>query len=615
MKRRRRACVCKGALMQRSSGVGERFCVGLAYASMAVFVYSGCAQPVASSRTAKPVVIVDADVEVPGCEKVRANGQTPLIDDFEVGEGQILDNEGRNGWWFDYNDGTGGKLVRREVEVAEGEASKRALHVVASGFMKWGSGFGFNLHSASAAGVGCAYDASIYSGVRIRARGRGRLRVALGDVASTLPRYGGTCARPGESCYDQAGFWLRLEDQWKTFEVPFCAFLSEGWRGYVEGVDPSTLLSFHFQIGEGEDVEVWLDDLAFYQVTPSASAQHCGGACPLDAVPNPAIIEPARSNAPLTRELSLHTFEQPTKACGSITRRYLSYVPSRLAARTSAPVLFVLHGKGANAEFMRSYLTRDRFDALAERDGVIVVYGNAAPGVHSIGDPRFLNSGAWRQSFFDDNQVDDVDYLERVLDDLKARGVIDGNNALFLTGMSNGGGMVLEAARRLAHRVSGVAALMPYDGEHPKPVPDLVATKLKRVLIAYAIHDPGMLPGYHDVLAPLPAQWAKAMGLPEAVIAKPTKSALPDLVKEGANYRGKESVPLATRDSHVVQLDMVASTGAHVRTLILDHAGHFWPNPTQLTEDMVLNIWGFRNQDFDAADMAWDFLRVAEVAK
>jgi poly(3-hydroxybutyrate) depolymerase len=387
--------------------------------------------------------------------------------------------------------------------------------------------------------------------------------------------------------------------------------MTEGWSGSVESVDPSTLLGLHFRIGERQDAEFWLDDLTFYRAAPNDPAPRCGLPCPLEAAPSPAIIVPTRSNTPLTENLTLHTFEQATKTCGSVTRRYLSYVPRRLTSRTSAPVLFVLHGSGTNAETMRTYLARDRFDALADRDGAVVVYGNAAPGVYSSSDAGQLNSGAWRQGYFDDGQVDDVDYLERVLEDLKARGVIDGSNTLFLTGISNGGGMVLEAARRLAARVGGVAALMPYDGKQPKPIPDLVNTKLRRVLIGYTLDDPGLMPGYHDTLAPLPAQWAMAMGLPREAIANPTKTLLPDVVKEGTDYRGKAPVPLATRDSHVTQLDMVAPTGSgRVRVLILDHAGHLWPNPSQLTEDWVLNRWGFHNQDFDAADLVWDFMGI-----
>jgi poly(3-hydroxybutyrate) depolymerase len=259
---------------------------------------------------------------------------------------------------------------------------------------------------------------------------------------------------------------------------------------------------------------------------------------------------------------------------------------------------------------MRTFLARDRFDALAERDGSIVIYGNAAPGIHSNPDSRVKNSGSWRQGYNDDDQVDDVKYLERVLEDLTTRGVIDGKNDVYLAGISNGGGMVLEAARRLTDRVRGVAAFMPYDGHAPKPVPDLTQTNLKRVLFAYTLNDPGLMPRYHETLATLPAQWAKAMGIPEAVIAVPKQTSFPDLVAEGAEYRGNDAVALATRNSHVTQLDIAASDGLRqVRVLMMDHAGHLWPNPVQFTEDWAINQWGFRNQDFDAADAVWDFLR------
>jgi poly(3-hydroxybutyrate) depolymerase len=601
--------------MSRELRFLDTFCLGFGCMLVGLTLVPGCSKPIPASKApGRTVIVSDApDAERPVCTKIRASGEAPLVDDFEVAPNQILTNDGRSGWWFGYDDGTGGKLLREELELSGSGEKGRALHVVSSGFVKWGAGFGANIHPQSDATSGCAYDASAYSGLRVRARGRGRLRMTLGDAMNTPVAFGGSCTRPGERCHDRPGVWLNLEDQWRTFEFPFCAFLPEGWGGSTEGLDPSKLFGFHFRVGEGENGDFWLDDLAFYRAAADAPAPRCGAPCPLDAVPHSAIIDPFASNAPLSRELSVHVFEQATKSCGSIARRYLSYVPNRLPPRSSAPVLIMLHGSGANAESARYFMARDRFDELAARDGFIVVYGNAAPGLHSSPDPRIVNSGAWRQAFFDDGQLDDVDYLERVLGDLTARGIIDGNNTVFLTGISNGGGMVLEAARRLHHRVRGVAALMPYDGDRPKPVPDLSGTKLKRVLFAYTLNDPGMADGYHETLAPLPAQWATAMGLPPAVIAAPQKTSLPDVIAEGSDYQGNSAVALATRNSRVTQFDRVGPNGeGQVRVLVLDRAGHFWPNPTQFTEDWVLNRWGFRNQDFDAADMVWDFLRTAK---
>ena len=170
--------------------------------------------------------------------------------------------------------------------------------------------------------------------------------------------------------------------------------------------------------------------------------------------------------------------------------------------------------------------------------------------------------------------------------------------------------MALEAARRVPRRLSGVAALMPYDGNPPEPVPDLTGTRLERVLIAYTHGDPAMPDRYHETMALQPARWAAAMGLSAAAIAAPQRTVLPDRFVEGEGYRGASAVALATRDSHVTQLDLLGPDGTHrVRVLVMDHAGHFWPNPTQFTEEWVLTQYGFRNQDFDAADAVWEFLR------
>ena len=62
--------------------------------------------------------------------------------------------------------------------------------------------------------------------------------------------------------------------------------------------------------------------------------------------------EPERLAAPPAPSLSVHTFDQQTSNCGPVKRRYVSYVPKKLGARTGAPVALVLHGQGASAEAM-----------------------------------------------------------------------------------------------------------------------------------------------------------------------------------------------------------------------------------------------------------------------
>src|SRR5690606_36498268 len=145
-----------------------------------------------------------------------------------------------------------------------------------------------------------------------------------------------------------------------------------------------------------------------------------------------------------------------------------------------------------NAESHADVITRGSLDALARERGFIVVYGNAAPGAGTSADPTFPNTGTWQQTSFDDGQVDGGQYLWLVLDDLRTRGVSSGDNPLYLSGLSNGVGMVLEAARRYPDRVTGVAAFMPFAGLEPADIPDLQNSQLDRVLIAYSMADPGL---------------------------------------------------------------------------------------------------------------------------
>jgi poly(3-hydroxybutyrate) depolymerase len=291
----------------------------------------------------------------------------------------------------------------------------------------------------------------------------------------------------------------------------------------------------------------------------------------------------------------------------------LTYVPRRLAARTSAPIVIALHGWGSSAESFRDFQTHAGFEPLADRDGFIVVYGNAAPG--SATSVRVPNSGAWRQPRTADDEVDDVAYLDTVLDDLRSRQIVDGSNRVFLVGQSNGGGMVIEAARLRPNRYTGFAAMMPFAGLSPASPAVLDVGHLSRILFAYSATDPGLPAGYVSTLRPLADRWAAALGFSPAAIAAPTRTALVDRVHEGDGYEGSLPAALATRRSHGEQLDLRAAgapaSAPALRILAFDHAGHFWPHPTQDTLPFILEKWGLRNQDLDAADAVWSFFKDA----
>jgi len=197
-----------------------------------------------------------------------------------------------------------------------------------------------------------------------------------------------------------------------------------------------------------------------------------------------------------------------------------------------------------------------------------------------------------------------------VLDDKKTRSVISGDNDVYLTGLSIGGGMVLQIAKQLPGRFKGIAPFMPFDGWNPTPVPPLSCSGISRILFGRSSEDPGLPDGYGVVSSTLPSQWAKAAGVPQEVIDAPVVTELPNTVDEGADYSGINAIALRTRNSYVIQTDMSAPGAcARVRVLQFVGAGHLWPTPELGQKGDLSNVeaYGFPNQDLDASDAVWEF--------
>jgi poly(3-hydroxybutyrate) depolymerase len=196
-----------------------------------------------------------------------------------------------------------------------------------------------------------------------------------------------------------------------------------------------------------------------------------------------------------------------------------------------------------------------------------------------------------------------------VLDHLKERGITSGQNDVFLTGLSNGGGLTLLAASKNPELFRGIAPFMPYLGE-AFPPPPAPSEGLNQMLLVYSLGDPG-LPASHDaLLEELTRVWGESMGLGEEDLLNPTESALPNSVHEGQDYEGSQPVVLATRNSSVIRNDYAASSSAaKIRVLTIENGGHFWPHPVQDDSAWILEQWGLRNQDFDGAEAVWEFFK------
>ena len=67
-----------------------------------------------------------------------------------------------------------------------------------------------------------------------------------------------------------------------------------------------------------------------------------------------------------------------------------------------------------------------------------------------------------------------------------------------------------------------------------------------------------------------------------------------DLATGVVAYHGRLPAALVTRSSRATRVDRATDGGAlQRRMLVMDHAGHFWPNPTRPTEAWIVDRGDF----------------------
>lgn len=126
-------------------------------------------------------------------------------------------------------------------------------------------------------------------------------------------------------------------------------------------------------------------------------------------------------------------------------------VPFSYTGTVALPVVFLLHGFGANAS-MQDFLFK--FGGRVNDDEFILVLPNGTP--NESGQPHWNATDACCD--FYDEQVDDVAYLTGLLDELEERFRVDSNRVYF-TGHSNGGYMSYRMACEIPERIAGILPL------------------------------------------------------------------------------------------------------------------------------------------------------------
>jgi polyhydroxybutyrate depolymerase len=141
-------------------------------------------------------------------------------------------------------------------------------------------------------------------------------------------------------------------------------------------------------------------------------------------------------------------------------RPYRLTTPSTVDPAKSYPLVLVLHGLGGNGEAIEQYY---QLDPLASELGFLVAYPEGSEQTVArrfwTRRLRFWNATDGCCDFYGSG-VDDVAYLDSVIEDVSARHRVDPKR-IFVVGLSNGGYM---AYRYACDRAGRVAAIVSHAG-------------------------------------------------------------------------------------------------------------------------------------------------------
>lgn len=150
-------------------------------------------------------------------------------------------------------------------------------------------------------------------------------------------------------------------------------------------------------------------------------------------------------------------------------RTFLLHLPSGYTDAQPLPLIVAMHGGFGSAINLQN---QSGLSIKADQEQFIVVYPEGYRG-------GFLNIRTWNAGWCcgasSDQQIDDVGFVDTLLDILTARYAIDPNR-IYATGMSNGGFMAYRLACELSHRIGAIApvacsmSLTSCDPERPVPV-------------------------------------------------------------------------------------------------------------------------------------------------
>ncbi|MDE1152431.1 MAG: PHB depolymerase family esterase [Micavibrio sp.] len=293
---------------------------------------------------------------------------------------------------------------------------------------------------------------------------------------------------------------------------------------------------------------------------------------------------------------------------GDDSRAYYVHVPDSLKGKKNLPVVMVLHGGGGSAENARKMTGMDE---TADRNGFIAVYPEGSGGGFLASKLHTWNAGLCCGAS-SRKKIDDVTYLSQVIDALIAGYGADPAR-IYATGHSNGAMMSYRLACELSDKIAAIApnaGTLLIDDCHPvRPVP---------MIAVHGTADPCVL---YNGGKQCGGCFSKAIGIHLPGDQWPCQP-VPVTVAEHAEMNGcSDEKKVVMTKGAVTCTQYTCPANAAVELCSIQGAGHMWAGhgmqgtarcvsmPDDPRCNKVSSITGGQNNDIDASQVIWDFLK------
>ena len=296
----------------------------------------------------------------------------------------------------------------------------------------------------------------------------------------------------------------------------------------------------------------------------------------------------------LILSLSLHSCAHPNRPGGvafshnDLERNYILYSPTLKPTHTGRrPLLLVLHGGGGTNRGM-IWLTQERFNELADRDGFFVVYPQGIDKSWNDGRPDKI-SGAHRKN------IDDVGFFEALIEHLTTQHPID-SERVFVTGISNGGLMSFRLGCSLPDKIRAIA---PVTAQIPAAIEPLCRSESAVSLAVFNGTEDPLVPYDGGQISVLWKKRGEVLSTNETIriwrkknrcTSPAMTTALPDIAADGTRVTQIE-YSRCNDDSKVVLYR-------------IEGGGHTWPDGRQYLPKRRI---GRTSRDINGCDAIWEF--------